>query len=235
MIDKASQNTRCAQARFIGKSDPRFLFVHHRAALAEKQGLPHPVACRLIIIEKTGILRTKRLNFLRRFDKSRPSFKTLRSIDACFFKQRFVEVDNRRRDSKRHRVLLAVEIAEFHHRGIVAAAVLPARIVFDELRKIVGRTHFNILANLIDALEGEHRGIALSDAGQSALRELFIIRERRLKPHFDVGMNLIEFLNDLLVNRAEDLAVRMGDSDFDDILRGKNIRSGTGGRNGGDG
>ena len=38
-------------------------------------------------------------------------------------------------------------------------------------------------------------------------------------------MNLIEFLNDLLVNWAEDLAVRMGDSDFDDILRGKNIRS----------
>ena len=36
-------------------------------------------------------------------------------------------------------------------------------------------------------LEGEHRGIALSDAGQSALRELFIIRERRLKPHFNVG------------------------------------------------
>ena len=48
-------------------------------------------------------------------------------------------------------------------------------------------------------------------------------------------MNLIEFLNDLLVNRAEDLAVRMGDSDFDGILRGKNIRSGTGGRNGSDG
>ena len=47
--------------------------------------------------------------------------------------------------------------------------------------------NFNILANLIDALEGEHRGIALSDAGQSALRELFIIRERRLKPHFNVG------------------------------------------------
>ena len=41
-------------------------------------------------------------------------------------------------------------------------------------------------------------------------------------------MNLIEFLNDLLMNWAEDLAVRMGDSDFDDILRGKNIRSGTG-------
>ena len=38
----------------------------------------------------------------------------------------------------------------------------------------------------------------------------------------DIGVNLVEFLDDLGVNRAEDLAVRMCDREFNLFLGGEN-------------
>ena len=83
-----------------------------------------------------------------------------------------IGVHDRRRNGKRHSILLSVEVAQLHHFRIVVGIGTPTRIVFCERSDVISGTELDVLPELIDTLKGQNRCIALSNAGERALNRV---------------------------------------------------------------